>query len=67
MVNMLRLLDGNRLYRDLGLLKRDKTLQLRYNEWAKGIKKEHGSIGAFDEYAHYVHTSTPVYFQLAIC
>ncbi|KAH7914256.1 hypothetical protein BJ138DRAFT_434967 [Hygrophoropsis aurantiaca] len=29
---------------DLGLLKRDKKLQIRYNAWAKGIKEQHGSI-----------------------
>lgn len=31
--------------RDLGLLKRDKKLQLRYNAWAQGIREEHGSMG----------------------
>ena len=30
---------------DLGLLKRDKKLQIRYDEWAKGIKEQYGSIG----------------------
>ncbi|KAH8085412.1 hypothetical protein BXZ70DRAFT_900205 [Cristinia sonorae] len=29
---------------DLGLLKRDKKLQVRYDTWAKGIKGEYGSI-----------------------
>ncbi|KAH0586401.1 hypothetical protein H2248_007637 [Termitomyces sp. 'cryptogamus'] len=29
---------------DLGLLKRDKKLQARYDEWAIGIKAEYGSI-----------------------
>lgn len=29
---------------DLGLLKRDKALQRRYNAWSPGIVKEHGSI-----------------------
>ncbi|KAI1794971.1 hypothetical protein LXA43DRAFT_883080 [Ganoderma leucocontextum] len=29
---------------DLGLLKRNKKLQLRYNEWVVGIKEEYGSI-----------------------
>ncbi|RDX53527.1 hypothetical protein OH76DRAFT_1227906 [Lentinus brumalis] len=29
---------------DLGLLKRDRKLQVRYDEWAKGIRKEYGSI-----------------------
>ncbi|KAI0712448.1 hypothetical protein C8Q76DRAFT_621600 [Earliella scabrosa] len=29
---------------DLGLLKRDKKLQARYNEWSEGIKREYGSI-----------------------
>ncbi|EJF63239.1 hypothetical protein DICSQDRAFT_56281 [Dichomitus squalens LYAD-421 SS1] len=29
---------------DLGLLKRSKKLQQRYNEWAEGVKKEYGSI-----------------------
>ncbi|KAI0357535.1 hypothetical protein OH77DRAFT_1422399 [Trametes cingulata] len=32
---------------DLGLLKRDKTLQKRYDEWAKGIKAKYGSIGNY--------------------
>lgn len=31
--------------RDLGLLKRDRELQKRYEEWAEGVKSEHGSIG----------------------
>ncbi|KAH7927789.1 hypothetical protein BV22DRAFT_250690 [Leucogyrophana mollusca] len=30
---------------DLGLLKRDKKLQIRYNVWAKGIRQQYGSIG----------------------
>ena len=30
--------------RDLGLLKRDKKLQRRYDEWAIGIKTEYGSV-----------------------
>ncbi|OBZ68957.1 N-acetylglucosamine-induced protein 1 [Grifola frondosa] len=29
---------------DLGLLKRDRKLQVRYDAWAKGIKAEHGSV-----------------------
>ncbi|KAI0338872.1 hypothetical protein BDW22DRAFT_1337144 [Trametopsis cervina] len=29
---------------DLGLLKRDKKLQVRYETWAKGIKEEYGTI-----------------------
>ncbi|THH26822.1 hypothetical protein EUX98_g7362 [Antrodiella citrinella] len=29
---------------DLGLLKRDKKLQVRYDTWAKGIREEYGSI-----------------------
>ncbi|KIJ62564.1 hypothetical protein HYDPIDRAFT_30170 [Hydnomerulius pinastri MD-312] len=29
---------------DLGLLKRDKKLQVRYNKWAIEIKKQHGSV-----------------------
>ncbi|KAI9568584.1 hypothetical protein HD554DRAFT_752588 [Boletus coccyginus] len=29
---------------DLGLLKRDRKLQCRYNEWATGIKEEYGSL-----------------------
>ncbi|KAI0373660.1 hypothetical protein BV20DRAFT_962222 [Pilatotrama ljubarskyi] len=32
---------------DLGLLKRDRTLQKRYDEWAKGIKAKYGSIGNY--------------------
>ncbi|KAG5634461.1 hypothetical protein H0H81_001870 [Sphagnurus paluster] len=30
---------------DLGLLKRDRKLQERYDEWAIGIKEEYGTIG----------------------
>lgn len=33
------------LSRDLGLLKRDRVLQKRYNAWSSGIIKEHGSMG----------------------
>ncbi|KAN0087415.1 Protein of unknown function (DUF3605) domain containing protein [Tylopilus felleus] len=29
---------------DLGLLKRDKKLQCKYDEWVVGIKKEYGSV-----------------------
>ncbi|KAF9483423.1 hypothetical protein BDN70DRAFT_873932 [Pholiota conissans] len=29
---------------DLGLLKRDRKLQVRYDEWALGVKEEYGSI-----------------------
>ncbi|KAI5991142.1 hypothetical protein EDD15DRAFT_2276950 [Pisolithus albus] len=29
--------------RDLGLLKRDKALQLRYNAWSADVRKKHGS------------------------
>ncbi|KIJ17610.1 hypothetical protein PAXINDRAFT_167622 [Paxillus involutus ATCC 200175] len=29
---------------DLGLLKRDKRLQLRYNQWFGGVQKQHGSV-----------------------
>ncbi|CAL1712455.1 unnamed protein product [Somion occarium] len=29
---------------DLGLLKRDKKLQIRYDEWAKGMRERYGSI-----------------------
>jgi hypothetical protein len=32
-------------YRDLGLLKRDKKLQRRYDEWAVGIVAKYGSLG----------------------
>lgn len=32
---------------DLGLLKRDKKLQERYNTWSAGIRQEYGSIGEF--------------------
>lgn len=31
--------------RDLGLLKRDKRLQLRYDNYAADIKKKYGSLG----------------------
>jgi len=30
---------------DLGLLRRDKKLQQRYERWAKGIKEQYGSMG----------------------
>lgn len=30
---------------DLGLLKRDRALQKRYDVWAEGIKREYGSMG----------------------
>jgi hypothetical protein len=33
------------IVRDLGLLKRDKKLQKRYEHWAEGIKEQHGSMG----------------------
>jgi hypothetical protein len=32
-------------FSDLGLLKRDRKLQVRYDAWAKGIKEEYGSTG----------------------
>ena len=31
---------------DLGLLKRDRILQLRYDAWAEEIKKEWGTLGS---------------------
>jgi len=31
--------------RDLGLLRRDRKLQERYDDWARGIAVEHGSMG----------------------
>jgi len=31
---------------DLGLLKRDRMLQLRYNDWSEEIKKKWGTLGA---------------------
>lgn len=31
---------------DLGLLKRDKSLQTRYNAYMSGIKEKYGSTGA---------------------
>ena len=30
---------------DLGLLKRDRKLQKRYDDWVVGIVKQHGSMG----------------------
>lgn len=30
--------------RDLGLLKRDKKLQQRYDQWSAGIRKQYGSM-----------------------
>jgi hypothetical protein len=30
---------------DLGLLRRDKKLQPRYERWVKDIKEQHGSMG----------------------
>lgn len=35
--------------RDLGLLKRDKKLQARYDEWTRGIVKEHGSMSLYPD------------------
>ena len=32
-------------HRDLGLLKRDKKLQIRYMAWSEGIKAQYGSMG----------------------
>jgi hypothetical protein len=32
---------------DLALLKRDKALQKRYDDWAVGVKVQYGSIGTF--------------------
>ena len=32
---------------DLGLLKRDKKLQERYNTWSAEVRKEYGSMGQF--------------------
>lgn len=32
---------------DLGLLKRDKMLQLRYNDWTKETKKKWGTMGLY--------------------
>ena len=32
---------------DLGLLKRDKKLQVRYDSWAVGIREQYGSIGGY--------------------
>ena len=34
-------------YRDLGLLKRNRKLQKRYDDWISGIVVEYGSMGAF--------------------
>src|SRR6266545_1865704 len=34
-------------YRDLGLLKRDRKLQKRYDDWIRGIDMEYGSNGEF--------------------
>ena len=33
------------------MLKRDRTLQRRYDEWAKGIKAEYGSMGECNDLA----------------
>ena len=35
------------LHSDLGLLKRDKKLQVRYNTWAAGIREQYGSMGTY--------------------
>jgi hypothetical protein len=32
---------------DLGLLKRDRKLQQRYDEWVVGIREKHESVGEF--------------------
>jgi hypothetical protein len=37
---------SDRHFSDLGLLKRDKALQLRYNDWSKEIKKKWGTLGS---------------------
>lgn len=34
---------------DLGLLKRDRALQQRYNEWSVGIKQEYGTMAINSE------------------
>ena len=34
-------------FSDLGLLKRDKMLQLRYNDWSEDIKKKWGTLGSY--------------------
>lgn len=34
-------------FSDLALLKRDKTLQLRYNDWSDGIRKKWGTLGSY--------------------
>ena len=43
---MLYLLAPFDVIRDLGLLKRDKKLQQRYDRWTEGTKAEYGSIGS---------------------
>ena len=43
--------------RDLGLLKRDKKLQQRYERWTEGIRAEYGSTG----------TSIPTSSQYFLC
>jgi hypothetical protein len=35
------------IFRDLGLLKRDKNLERRYDDWAQRIIQQHGSLGEF--------------------
>ena len=42
--------------RDLGLLKRDKKLQKRYDTWAEDVKKSYGSIGTVEFYLDAVST-----------
>jgi hypothetical protein len=44
-------------YSDLGLLKRDRKLQQRYNEWAVGIKEKYGSIGE-SRYTRFISSSS---------
>ncbi|KAF9077468.1 hypothetical protein BDP27DRAFT_1208474 [Rhodocollybia butyracea] len=39
--------NSGQLFSDLGLLKRDKKLQQRYNVWAVGIKQEYGSMVSY--------------------
>ena len=39
------LIDLHSILRDLGLLKRHRELQKRYDEWVVGIVQKYGSVG----------------------
>lgn len=46
-LNRLRHLPLTHDFSDLGLLKRDRMLQLRYRDWGEEIKKKWGTLGVY--------------------